>query len=194
VPPSSPLPVAHRATHVHRVGACWWLAVGLVGVAIVLVVGSAWSVVSSSAALGAFVGSLSAAAITSPSREEAPPGSRLATAARTRRDLLRQNAIVLAGVLVASALLGWTLDVWWPLALVGLTFGLAEVTLSVHVARWERRHADRFLAEGLGLRRRAFVWLTAWGDQAPAADVPRPPRPALAATGFWPSRDPDDYR
>lgn len=133
-----------------------------------LVAGSAWGAIITAPALGALIGGTAGHALTAPERAAPPPGVRLATSGQTRRAVLRQNAAVLAGAVTAFALLGSTLEVWWPPALFGLTLGLAELTIVAHVTRWERRHPDARLTQRLGRPR---------GWSFP-----------------WPSRDPDAYR
>jgi hypothetical protein len=190
-------PVAHRARTVHTTSACFWLVAGIVGVAVVAIAGIGWDGIAGSGVIGAVVGGLGGTALSSPEGSDAPLGARLATVAQTRRRVLCESLVALAGVLLIVAVLRGAPEIWWSLATVGLAFGLGELAIGSRLVRWERHHPDDLLAERLGWRRRRFSWRKAWGDQAPHDDQPARPRPGrtvLVSTGIWPSRDPEDYR
>lgn len=126
------------------------------------------------------------------------PGMVLATEAETRRVLWRRLWLyvpVTAALTVGAALL----DRVWAVPALSLIPTVSGATAIVHVARWERRHPDVVLAQHLGwTNERRMRWLRAWGDRAPDVIPSEPanvgPPTWLDRVGFWPSKDPDDYR
>jgi hypothetical protein len=149
-------------------------------------------------AVGALVGGLAAALATGAGRLP-EPGMVLATEAQTRRAVGRRLWLyvpLLAAVTVGLALL----NLVWIVPAFSLVLALSGAITTAHVARWERRHPDVLIAQHLGwVNERRLRWSRAWGDRAPDDLTPETigatlPPTWLQAVGFWPSKNPDDYR
>jgi hypothetical protein len=128
------------------------------------------------------------------------PGTLLASVAQTRRATARWLWIfvpLMAGATVVAVLA----DVAWAAPAIALAGAVSGGVVLGRVERWERRHPDVLLAQDLRwLRSEHRVrWARAWGDRAPDVIEPEAtgatlPPSWLEAAGFWPSKNPDDYR
>jgi hypothetical protein len=191
--------MAHRTRTVNEVMVTMWLAVLAVTAAAARLTGQpTHSLVAYPGAVGALAGGVLAALSTGKGRRP-EPGMVLASEAQTRRVAWRRAWFFVPAA--AVTMVGLSLvDLAWAVPMLALAFGLGGAVTISHVTRWERRHPEVLIVQHLGRTdERRLRWSRAWGDRAPDVIEPETsgatlPPSWLEAAGFWPSKNPDDYR